>query len=491
MNPRYIQLYEELRESINQGAYRAGQRLPASRVLAKERGVSRNTVIRAYDMLVSEGYIVSRVGDGMHVNHDLPDKPWLSKGETSSAKVIGIEPEWSAWAKQINNVSTYKHLLQQHREKHLQLGYEITVDFQYGHVEMSESTLLQWRRLAAKWSRLQSQAYGDVQGLVALRKALDSHLSTYRGCCSHPDNIVVTSSAQQLFTLVVSLIAQRGDTIVIEEPWYHRFRDILMLADINIVSVPVDHEGLNIEELSRVTTDKGIRPKLIYVTPSHQFPTGVVMSLQRRLALLDWCHQHNVWILEDDYDSEYRYQGQPIDALQSLDKEGRVIYAGTASKVICPSLCIAYGLFPDAWISRMVEALRHTHRHSAWLEQHMLAEFIDKGFFVSHIRRQRRRYESNRVLLVRLLKKYFGENIHIEGDMAGLHILIWLPQWHIDQQGEVLIALAQRGVALYPIDHLYNRPRKPLGLLMGYATLTHEQIEHGVMIMRDVLDQFS
>ncbi len=491
MNPRYVRLYEEIRESINHGAYRAGQRLPASRVLAKERGVSRNTVIRAYDMLVSEGYLTSRVGDGMHVSHDLPDQPWLRNDKNANTKMVGIEPAWSSWANQINDVSAYKQLLQQRREKHLLQGYEITVDFQYGHVEMSESTLLQWRRLAAKWSRLQSQAYGDVQGLLALRGALDSHLSTYRGCRSYPDNIVVTSSAQQLFTLVVSLIAQKGDTVVIEEPWYHRFRDILMLAGINIVSIPVDNEGLNIDALSRATIEQGITPKLIYVTPSHQFPTGVVMSLQRRLALLEWCHQHNVWILEDDYDSEYRYQGQPIDALQSLDKEGRVIYVGTASKVICPSLCIAYGLFPDAWVSRMVEALRHTHRHSAWMEQHMLAEFIDKGFFVSHIRRQRRRYESNRALLVHLLTKYFGEYIRIEGDMAGLHILIWLSKWNINQQDAILMALAKQGVALYPVDHLYNQPRQTLGLLMGYATLTHEQIEHGVIVMRDVLDQLS
>lgn len=478
----YHQLYCQIRDAINSGHYQPGQRLPASRVLAKEQHVSRNTVIKAYDMLVSEGYLTSHAGDGMRVSHALPDKPWLTDNTIPSAATT---PIWSEWGERLPYISQ----AQKKDFEHWHTQADIRIDFQYGQVEMGEAMSLQWRKLAAKWSRQQSQHYGDPQGLLALRQALAAHLSTYRGCHSHADNIVIASSAQQLFSLIITLVSEPGDAVVIEEPWYQRFRDILELNNIKVISVPVDDEGLCIETLHQRTIAQGIYPKLIYVTPSHQFPAGTVMSLQRRLALLEWSTQHHSWILEDDYVSEFRYSGPPIDAMQSLDQQGRVIYLGTTSKAICPSLRIAYGLFPSPWVEKMKLAIQVGFRHAAWMEQHMLAECINEGIYVSHIRRQRRLYESNRSILVDELHKHFVDDIYIQGESAGLHILVWFNHHSYDQQNTILQALAHKGVAVYPIDYLYTKAPPELGLLLGYATLDRESILEGVSLIQKVLSQ--
>ena len=483
MSSRYQHLYQQLREAINLGHYQPGQRLPASRVLAKEQGVSRNTVVRAYEMLVSEGYLTSHIGDGMRVSHDLPHQPWLP---TPHIPASTTEPVWSDYGQRLNQIS-------QASPRDFEQWFaqaDIGIDFQYGQVTMGETMALQWRRLAAKWSRLQSEAYGDPQGLPALREALAAHLSTYRGCRSHADNMMIGSSAQQLFTVLLNIALGPNDTVVIEEPWYQRFKDLLVLNHIHTISVPVDNEGLCLNTLHERTIAQGIVPKLIYVTPSHQFPAGVVMSLQRRLALLDWCAQHECWVIEDDYVSEFRYSGPPIDALQSLDQHGRVLYLGTTSKAICPSLRIAYGLLPTPWIPKVKLAIQISHRHASWMEQHMLAECISEGIYVSHIRRQRRRYESQRSLLVEQLLKHFGDDIEIQGESAGLHILVWFKHYTRQQQAPLLQALAQQGVAVYPIDYLYTQASTQLGLLMGYATLEHAQIIEGVDILQKTLKHF-
>ncbi|MCX4029299.1 PLP-dependent aminotransferase family protein [Endozoicomonas sp. SM1973] len=481
MSYRYQKLYQYLRDAINEGHYKPGQRLPASRTLAKEQGLSRNTVVRVYEMLISEGYLTSHIGDGMRVSHNLPDTPWLTDQHSQRASV---EPNWSCWGQRL---LTLPHSYDQYREKTTPSDASLMIDFQYGHIEMSESIRLQWRRLASKWSYLQTQAYGDPQGLLELRKALATHLTTYRGCHTNEEQLVIGSSAQHLFALIIQLITEPGDTVVIEEPWYKRFRDLLLLANINVISVPVDDQGLCLDQLQQKTINQGIIPKLIYVTPSHQFPAGVVMSLHRRLALLDWCNKQQCWIIEDDYDSEFRYSGPPIDALQSLDKEGRVMYVGTTSKVICPSLRIAYGIFPPPWIKPMCRAINLGFRHSSWMEQHMLAECINNGSYVSHIRRQRRLYDSNRMILVNALTTHFGESIQIQGESAGLHLLLWLKNFSGQHQQMVVQSLKKAGIAVYPIDHLYSTPQQHLGLMMGYATLSHPQIEQGVLKMKKVL----
>jgi len=478
----YQQLYQSIKQAIIHGDYQPGQMLPASRLFAEEKGVSRNTVLRVYDMLVSEGYLIGIAGAGMKVASDLPDMPMPTSAE---AHLISIPatPNWSTWGQRL--------AMLEHRRvppnEPLPSATAALVDFQYGHVEMGDKTMLHWRKLAAKWSRLQSQHYGEPQGLNVLRTALAAHLRTYRGCRCEGDNIVVTSSAQQMFKIAVDLIAEPGDVIAIEEPWYHRFRDTLILAGITVMPIPVDEEGIDIETLSQLSLEQGVRPKLVYVTPSHQFPSGVVMSLSRRLALLEWCHSNDVWVIEDDYDSEFRYHTRPVDALQSLDRHGRVIYIGTLSKVLCPSLRIAYGIFPSQWVSRVVRALWQACRHSAWLEQYMLAELIDSGNFASHIRRQRRLYAANRECLVMALRETFGDAICIQGDKAGLHVLVWLRYWSYEQQHDIISSLAIQGVQVYPIDHLYSTPKPILGLLLGYATLTHRQIQWGVRHLGRVL----
>ncbi len=486
MPAHYQQLYNELKQAISAGYYLPGQRLPSSRTLALEKGLSRNTIVRAFEMLVSEGYLIGCPGDGMRVPTDLPEVPWTQQKPTNNAKdsAITLEPIWSDWSNRLMSSSK----MPVSREKTLSHTEQTisNINFQYGFVDMGEQTQSIWRKLAAKWSRLQSQHYGNPQGLKALRQALARHINTYRGCYSNADNLVIANSAQQLFTSIVALVTQPGDYVVIEEPWYHRFKSVLELANVKAIAVTTDTEGLNIDSLNRLTIEQGIIPTLVYVTPSHQFPSGVVMSLQRRLALLQWCNSHNVWIIEDDYDSEFRYQGQPIDALQSLDANGRVLYIGTTAKTLCPSLRLAYGIFPAPWVGRVSNAIWQTSRHASWLEQHMLAELIEQGGFASHIRRQRRLYASNRQCLVETLNRVFGNTITIQGDKAGLHLLIWLPRPVSDEQ-QILKALAVQGVIIYPISHWYNKPPEKLGFLMGYASLTHDDIQRGVTILHKVL----
>lgn len=279
------------------------------------------------------------------------------------------------------------------------------------------------------------------------------------------------------------MLLDPGDRVVIEEPHYQGARLVFLAAGARLVPAPVDGDGLDVACLPRA----GARARLAYVTPSHQFPTGVVMSLGRRLALLEWARRADAHVVEDDYDSEYRYEGRPIEAVQGLDRAGRVIYVGTLSKVLFPALRLGYLVLPGPLVEPFRRAKWATDRHTGTLEQEVLAEFIRDGHFERHLRRSRTRYAARRAALLDALAAHFGDRAEVVGANAGVHLLVWLRGVAPGALDRLVQRAAEDGVGVYPIAPYYLIPPKRAGLLLGYASLTEAEIRAGIRRLAAVL----
>ncbi|WP_041598514.1 PLP-dependent aminotransferase family protein [Hahella chejuensis] len=472
---RYLTLYEELKQSILAGQLSEGERLPSSRSMADARGLSRTTVTSAYDQLLSEGYIVSRRGSGCYVASPLPGVDFPA-ALTPRAHRSGPAPALSTWGEALRRQRPLKTI-----------SPSAAIDFQYGNVDLDEKSQHIWIKSARHWAYRQSRHYGDTLGLPALREAISAYLQLNRACRSHPDRVVITSGGQQGFDLITRLAINPGDRVAVENPGYPRVKQLLTALGANLIPIAVDEEGLKVEDLPQ-----GSRaPKLVYVTPSHQFPSGCVMSLRRRLALLEWAQANDAWIIEDDYDSEFRYCGKPIESLQGLDHHERVIYAGTFSKVLFPALKLGYLLLPESWLEPFAFAKQIADRHSPWLEQHILAEFMQTGEFERHLRRMRKRYAMRQQTLATALQPREGDvEILVEGDNAGLHLVCWMPSLPLSAVSTFIEQVQTQGVRVYPIHPFYHGEPPAAGLLLGFATLTPAEITQGVRIIKRTLREF-
>ena len=380
--PLYRQLYDAIRQGILQGTLRKGLRLPSTRSLANELHVSRNIVIIAFEQLLAEGYIESRTGAGSFVVDTLPDEVLqlqntpLNGNRTLSerGKILLRLPKLPFPAADPK------------------LRY---APFRYGLPALDELPLDLWGRLLARHSRrapAEIAIHGDAAGLRRLREAIVSYVGAARGVRCHADQVIVVNGSQQAIDLAARVLADPGDVAIMEDPGYIGASSALQATGLKLIPVSVGKEGLRVELLSK----KHLSARLVYVTPSHQFPLGVVLSLANRLQLLDWVAQNNAWIIEDDFDSEYRYESKPIPALQGLDHNGRVIYMGTFSKVLFPSLRLGYLIVPEDLVDAFVAMRWITDRSSALIEQAALADFIAEGHFASHIRRMRALYMERR-----------------------------------------------------------------------------------------------
>ncbi len=491
--PKYHQIYCSLRRDILEGRLRPGTRLPATRILAADLSVSRTTVVLAYRQLFVEGYITGRVGSGSFVAPTLPEtmlsppdrRPVgeLTASETSSAKDKKRPSPLSAYGKQIVDVSPLP--VPGQKKSHTALRY----DFKIGQPAIEEFPHETWRRLVQRRVRslsVLSLNYGDPRGYSPLRGAIAEYLDRARAVKCRPEQVVVVTGSQQALDLVTRILVDRGDKVALEDPHYQGARQIFLSHGASLIPIPVDKEGLRVDSLPKRRSETE-NLKMVYLTPSHQFPTGAVLPLSRRLALLGWAKKHDAFILEDDYDSEFRYGERPVESLQGLDREGRVIYVGTFSKVLYPALRIGYLVLPPSLLPSLTAAKWLTDRHTPSLEQEALADFVSRGHFERHLRRSRLRNASRRDALLESLEHHFGKDVKISGTRSGIHVLVELRTLRPSRLNALAQKAAKAGVGIYPITPYCINPPKKAAFLLGYASLSEKQIRDGIRRLAELM----
>ena len=455
------QIYREIRRAILGGAVPPGTRLPSSRALADDLGVSRTTAVLALEQLSAEGYLASRRGAGTFVAEDLPD-------DLPPRPVPGRTP-----AGPRNSRSTHPPLSRRGAalaavpQGAARLGGPPRA-FRVGTPGLDLFPVRLWHRLANRRLRSVTAAgldYGDPAGLRALREAIAGHVQTARGTRCDADQIVIVGGAQQGLDLVCRLLLDPGDRVWMEEPGYPGARSALVGAGARMVPVRVDAEGLDVDAGTRRAADA----RLAYVTPSHQYPSGVPMSLRRRLALLRWAAAARAWVVEDDYDSEFRYGSRAVPCLHGLDGDGRVIYAGSFSKTLFPALRLGFLIVPDGLQDRLVAGRRAADQHPPLLDQAVLADFIGDGHFARHLRRMRTAYRERLEALVEAAERFCGGAMRLRPVRTGLHAVADLDG--VDA-AEVAQEAAARGVEVTPLAAYYaRRARAANGLVLGFAAV--------------------
>jgi GntR family transcriptional regulator/MocR family aminotransferase len=473
------QLYRALRAAVLNGRLRAGERLPSTRALARELGLSRNTVLLACEQLLSEGYAEARERAGTFVVEALPG-PGPAKRATRADADTARPPRLSAAGERLlEEVGPGRASWNPWSEL-------LPYDFRYGEPSYRELPLEIWARLLGRRARRISArklAYQAPGGAAELREALSQYLARARGVVSSPERIVIVHGSQQAIDLTTRLLVDPGRRVVIEEPHYTGFSLCLRAAGAELVPVPVDEQGLVTSALEGIDD-----ARLACVTPSHQYPTGAVMSLPRRLQLLEWARRTDCAVLEDDYDGEFRFDGKPIECLQSLDRHGRVIYAGTASKLLFPALRIGWVVAPETLAPHFLNAKALADTGTPSLEQLALADFISEGHLERHARRARTRAAARRAALLEALDAELGARAQVHGASAGLHVLLELRGVRAREVSRLRAECKKRGVGVYSAAPFYTRPPARAELLLGYAALDEARIREGVRRLRRAVD---
>lgn len=476
----YQQVYRALRRSILEGRLTPGSRLPATRALARDLGVSRNVVLLAYDHLYSEGYVEGRVGAGTFVAKELPEVSFEAPGSQATPPPR-LPPRLAGFGQRATALNPAAR-----RRGTPPPGVELRFDFKYGEVVPDGKILSLWRRLLGRSAEEIDLNYASAAGWPRLRRALAEYVRRNRGISCTGDQIVVVNGSQQALALASHLFLEAGDRVLLEEPHYQGARQVFLAAGAELVPGPVDGDGLNLA----AAPVEAASARLAYVTPSHQFPTGAVLPLARRLELLEWAERVDGYIIEDDYDSEYRYEGRPVEAVYGLDRRGRTVYVGTLSKVLFPALRLGFLVLPEPLVEPFVAAKWLADRQTATLEQEVLAEFIEEGHFERHLRRMRTLNAARRRALMGALEGHLGDRVEVTGTNAGVHLLVWLRDLPPERLEDFIHAAAHRGVGLYSIAPYFLEPPKRAGLLMGYASLEPEEIEAGVVEVARVMKSF-
>ena len=539
-----LELCHQLRTQITDGALVSGARLPSTRALAADLGVSRTTVTAVYEQLAAEGYLVTapgrvarvaemavRSGTGRpaataeagQAAHPAPSErtataqPWSPPAAASAAmdnlsesipRHVGTLPDMNTNTDSDTDTgpdtdaSTGTALWLSAYGRRLALqpattsAKAVRIDFLYGAVASRDFPLRSWRR-ALQAARARTQAdqsplgYIEPEGDPALRRALQAYLARARGLVFDAEQVLVVHGSQQGIDLAARLLLDPGDAVVMEDPGYLSARRCFEAVGARRLSVRVDEQGLVTPELP-----DDPQTRLAYVTPSHQFPLGGVLPIGRRHELLQWAERRSAWILEDDYDGEFRYGQRPIDALQAIDRHHRVIYVGTFSKALSPQLRLGYMVLPPALVPVFRQAKRLADRHAPVAEQRALANLIDSGAYERHVRRTRREHERRRTALLEAVARHLPPQAHLAGTAAGLHAVLWLPGWRTTDEATIVTAARASGVGVYPLSGLYAPPcltscssvePRQAGLILGYASLTPGQVTRGLQILGQVL----
>jgi GntR family transcriptional regulator/MocR family aminotransferase len=470
------QLARALRRDILDGKLAPGERLPSTRTLAADLGVSRTTTQEAYDQLVAEGYLQSQRGSGTRVG----ELPATSERAPQSERATRQVP-LSQWGRRLAEDFPYPYTA-------LARARPVRYELLYGLPDVSGFPTQAWRRAVARRlesASLREHMYGDPCGHPRRREAIARHLAKARGVRAEPEDVIVFAGVQQALQLLARLLVDGGDRVLLEEPGYLGARHAFDAEGARAVPAPVDRDGV---DLSRVPPHALRRCRLAYVTPSHQFPTGAVMSLARRLELLAWAQAEDAHVIEDDYDGAYRFDSRPIEPLQRLDGEGRVIYLGSFSKTMMPSLRLGYAVVPPSLRKPIESAKWLSDWSSPTLLQLALADFIEDGHYERHLRRSRLRLGRRRKSLIEAIERHLGDAAELEGTGAGLHLLLWLRRLAPGRLPELVVRAREEGVGIYPATPYYLGPAPRAGVLLGYALLDERQLGEAMKRLAHVLD---
>jgi len=452
--PLIRQVYDQVRRNILQGELQAGEQLPSTRQLAADLQVSRIVIVEAYDQLLAEGYIESRQGSGTYV-----------------AEGAYLETMYNT---QPSHALPLTDAGKERRD---------LIDFRPGLPALDLVPRQRWGQLAARvCAEVSPSAFGYAlpEGSTTLRSALARYLAKTRGIRCDPHQLLITSGAAQAFALIARLLLSPGDEVVLEDPVTHDVQSIFASAGAVLHPLPVDEHGMQTGLLP-----VGNRPGLVFVTPSHQFPLGSILSIQRRIQLIQFARTSECYIVEDDYDSEFRYSGTPVSSLQELEPE-RVIYIGTLSKCLFPALRLGYAVLPPSLIERCQRLKRLTDLHSPTLEQLVLARFLQEGHLERHILKMKKIYRKRREALIKALTTHLPHSLRISGAATGLHLIAEFPDRVLTEQ--TLADLEEVGVRLYLVEsHAIRKGSHRNKAILGYGNLTQEEIEEGVRRMQTVL----
>ncbi len=458
--PLTKQVCGQLRAKILRRELPAGEQLPPTRKFAQELGVSRNVIIYVYDQLASEGYLETREGSGTYV-----------------AQGTYLE----------EHKESYQHDFTYEAPVHRSQQNEEVIDFATGTPDLSRFPRKIWAKLLRETCLDAPDAffnYGPAKGQLALRRSLENFLLKHKGIHCHPEQILILSGSAQGFFVLARVLASPEREIIIEDPVYHGIQQIFTTHRLALYPVPVDEKGIQVEQIP-----EGKRASFVSVTPSHQFPMGSVLPIQRRVKLIEYARKTDTYIVENDYDSEFRYSGPPITALHLLDPE-RVIHIGTFSESLFPSLRLGYMILPQNLLEQCHAFMTANSFATSALKQLTLARFIDEGYLERHISKMKKLYKIKRELLISSLQKTFGDRMAISGDSTGLYVVVEFQD--IRFSTELVDALMQRGVRIYPVeDHAIQKGRHLHKVLFGYGNVAVEKISQGILTLAQALHEIA
>ena len=465
----YRQLYDWFRRAIINGQMRPGQRVPSTRGLAAELKISRIPVLNAYEQLLAEGYFETFVGAGTCVARSIPDdtlSPPAGKVRKGSQRI----DEKSGTRRLSRRGAALTRVP-------AQTWLDNLGAFRVSLPAIDHFPIGVWSKLVARHARRPPRgimAYGDAMGYLPFREAIAEYLGASRGGRCESSQILVTTGSQQALQISAQVLLDPKDRVLMEEPGYPGARQAFLTAGAQLIPVRVDHDGMNVAEIIR----RGDNARAVYITPSHQYPMGMTMSAPRRMLLLNWAVRTGAWIIEDDYDSEYRFGSRPIASLQGLDTDERVIYIGTFSKVMFPALRLGYVVVPKDLVPAFSAARDAADIFSSTLYQAVLTDFIREGHFARHIRRMRMLYMDRRRALVNAIHTQMGDMFEVIGAEAGMHLVALLPPGTND--AAVSRKAAQRGISAMPLSSCYMKPPTKSGLILGYGGANAHQIHDGI-----------
>ncbi|HYK82145.1 MAG TPA: PLP-dependent aminotransferase family protein [Gemmatimonadales bacterium] len=476
--PLHRQIYDSLRDAIVSGRLAPGLRVPPTRVLAHELQVSRNTASAALAQLRAEGYLDVRPRSGTFVRPLLPDATLVAPRRLSvRAPRVARTPPHPPLSRQGARVAALAAP-----------SASAPRPFRIGFPALDAFPWELWARLTNRRLRHGTRAlygYGALDGYRPLREAIAAYVAAARGAACTAAQVIITSGAQHALDLVARLLVNEGDAVWLEDPGYPSARAAFAAAGARLVPVPVNTEGLDVATGMR----RAPRARLVYTTPSRQYPLGLTMSAARRLELLQWAARANAWVVEDDYDSEFRYVSRPLACLQGLDESGRVLYVGTFSKTLFPGLRLGYLIVPLDLAEAFGRARGITDWHSPTVEQAVLSDFITEGHFARHVRRMRVLYQARRDGLLAALRQHVGDRLELGDAAAGMHVFAWLPRGVSEHRVAELGLRA--GLELPTLSSYATEPPARGGVLLGYAEFTTAELDRAVARLATVLERAS
>lgn len=458
--PLYLQIYNQIKKEIISGEIVEGSKLPSTRNLSKILNVSRNTVESAFLQLSSEGYVVSKAGSGFVVQK--------------------IDGSFFTEQNKNANFNTTKNIVKQEISK---MEDQYKFNFRYGRPSVEDFPMTIWRKLSNKYLSTTNiekiLSYNERKGELELRTEIMKYLSRARGVKCGIEQIVICAGMQQCLSLVCQLLKNRYNKIGFEEPGYSGARDVFINNGCEVLPISLEEGVINLEQLEKSDA------QLVYVTPSHQFPTGSVMTIQKRVRLLEWAEKNGGIIIEDDYDSELRYNSRPIPSIQSIDAGGRVIYIGTFSKSLAPGFRVSYMVLPEQWVRTYDEKFKRYNSPVPWLQQKVLSEFMSQGYWESHLRKLCNSYKRKHDVLISSIYEVMGDRVRILGMNAGLHIIL---EFNCGlKEGELLKRAENHGIKIYPVSQFWMNEERYTDnmILLGFSGMSEDDIREGVIILNN------